>query len=111
MVAEYVAPYKKTNVAILALASWTSDEIEVPYWAGGFWIDCKTTADGTLHTQKEIGGAWATFDSLPVLAGAVTTPTRVFNFRVPVLRFIFTPALGAPATISFDCELTAGRAD
>ena len=108
MVATYVymAPYDLQSQTVLAHTVWTSPEILIPYTAHGFSISCKSDVDGALEIQKELNGAYEDFDSVPITGGATTHPVRVYNFRVPAVKMIFTPAGGVAAVISSRVDVT-----
>jgi len=102
----YIAPYEVIDESILAGAVWTSPEIEIPCYANGISLSHKSDVDGMLEIQKELGGVFQTFDTLPITGGDPVMPTKVYAFRFPKLKMIFTPALGVAAVISNRVEVT-----
>jgi hypothetical protein len=102
----YIAPYEKKAQAILAGNVWLSPEIEIPYYAAGFVVSFESDKDGTLEIQREINGAFKAYDSLPITGGDPTIPTKVYNFRFPKIKMLFTPTGGVAAVINAIVDIT-----
>lgn len=102
----YIAPYDIQDEVIAPAGHWDSPEIEIPYYARGISISFMSTAAGVLTMWKELGGAYENFDSLPIAAGALIHPVKIYNWRFPKIKLIFTPDGGAGATISCNLDVS-----
>jgi len=99
----YIAPYHNDLVVKGAGADHTSEEIEIPYYTDVTSVTFESDTAGTLQIQKELGGAYATFDSIPIAAGGLPT-IKSYHFKIPAIKLVFD-SVGA-GTISYHVEVT-----
>ncbi len=102
----YIAPYDLQDETIAPAATWASPEIEIPYYAKGISISFMSDVNGVLTMYKELGGAYEQFDALPITGGATVHPVKIYSWRFPKLKMVFTPAGGAGAIVSCNVEVT-----